>query len=182
MTLWPAAQDLAHDPQRVRPTLARWDEALDAVGEHDEADQVVVADRGQREHARQLGRELALALIGRAEVARRRDVHREHQRQLALLAELLDERPARARGDIPVDRAYLISGDVLADLVEVDAAATERRVVATGERVVDEHAGAQLELADLVHDRLHAVAVELDRRQWRDRALRQHGGGHGITT
>ena len=48
----------ALDAQDVLPAVAGREEQLDAVGEEEQADPVVVADRGEREHGRELLSEL----------------------------------------------------------------------------------------------------------------------------
>ena len=70
-------------------------------------------------------------------------------RELALLAVLLDERVAGARGDVPVDGAHLVAGHVLAHLVEVHAAAAKHRVKAAGERVGGEAPRANVDAPHL---------------------------------
>ena len=145
-------QHLADDAQHVPAAFARRDELLDLVGEQDQPDLVVVADGGEGQHRGDLGRQLALGLRVRAEQARAADVHHQHQRQLAFLDELLDERMVHPRGDVPVDRADLVAGLVFAHLVEVHPLALEDAVVLAGQRLAHQPVGANLDLPDLLED------------------------------
>ena len=155
-------QDFAHDAQDMLATFLRWDVLLDAVGEQDQTHFIAVANRRERQHARQLSGQFALALPGRTEVAGGAEVHHQQDRQLAFLGELLDERPTGASGDVPVNRAHFVAGHVLAHFVEVHAAAAEDRVILAGQRIVDEPAGPDLDLANFLQnvaglDRVHGT-------------------------
>ena len=145
-------EDVAHDAQDVGAPLARGHVVLDLVGEEHERHLVVVADRREGEHRGDFGRDLPLGLRRRAEVTRGAQVDDQHDRQFALLAELLHERTPGARGHVPVDRADLVAGHVLAHLLEVDAAALEDRVVLPGEGLLGEPLGADLDVPDLLED------------------------------
>ena len=85
-------EDLAHQPQHVVAPPLRRQEQLDAVGDQRRADAVVVAQRGEGEQRRELGRELALEDGARAEAEAARDVDHQEDREVALLDVLLDER------------------------------------------------------------------------------------------
>ena len=135
--------------QRAITPLLRRDEVLDAVGEQDQADLVVVADRAQREHRAQLGRNLALEARDAAELTRGAQVDQQHHRQLALLHVLLDERLPHAGRHVPVDRAHVVAGDVFPDLGELHAAALEHAVVLAGKRAVDQPPRADVNASDL---------------------------------
>ncbi len=56
-----------------------------------------------------------------------------------------DPRPG---GDVPVDGADVITWAVLADLGKLHAAASERALVLAGKDIVDQMAGANMNLAD----------------------------------
>ena len=90
----------------------------------------------------------------RSEISRGADVHQQKDRELALLGELLDERAAGARRDVPIDGAHLVAGAVFAHLVEVHAAAFEHRMICAGQTVVDHAARADLQLPHAAHDGL----------------------------
>ena len=94
----------------------------------DEPDPVIAAERREREDAGDLDRLLALRRVAGAERAGRAHVDDEDDRELALLAVLLDEGAAGARRRVPVDRADVVAGLVFAELVEVHAAAAEARL------------------------------------------------------
>ena len=142
-------QHVADEPQDVAGALARRHEALDAVGELDEADAVVVADGAEGQHGGQLGGDLALLLAPRAELVAAAAIDGQQHGQLALLDEALDERMAHAGGDVPVDGAHVVAGLVLAHLLEGDAGALEDAVILAAEQVLDGAAGLQLQAADL---------------------------------
>ena len=61
------------------------------------------------------------------EVDRRAEVEQEPGRDLAVLVVLADVRHGRARGDVPVDRADVVAGLVLAQPGEVHAGTPEQR-------------------------------------------------------
>ena len=146
------AEHFAHDAQHVAAAFARRHVELDLIGEEKQADLVAVLHGGEGEHARDLRRQLALALRARAEVAGRAHVHHEEKRELAFLDELLHERAAGPRGHVPVDRAHFVAGHVFAHRVEVHAAAFEDAVVLTGERIGHEPVGADFDLPHLLED------------------------------
>ncbi len=98
------------------------------------------------------GGKLALALGLRAKLAGGADVDGEQDGQFPLLAQFLDEGRAGAGGDVPVDEPDFVAGAVFADFVEVHAAALEDGVVFARERVRDEAARAQFDLADFLED------------------------------
>ena len=70
-------QNVAHHAQHVAAAFPRRQVALDAIGVEQQSDLVAVADRGEGEDARELGREIALAHGGRAEIARSADVDQQ---------------------------------------------------------------------------------------------------------
>ena len=150
--LWLARQQVAHDAQRVVAAAARGHVAFDAVGEDHAADAVVVGDSREGQHRRQLGGVVALAQVARAEILRARDVDQQQQREVALLDELLHVRRAHAGGDVPVDRAHLVAGRVLAHLGELHAAALEDRVVRPADPRLEDHPRADLDAPDLPED------------------------------
>ena len=127
--------------------LGRRDVVFDLVGKEEEADLVAVADGGEGEDARHLGRQLALALGLGAEFARRADVDGEEDGEFSFLAQLFDEGRAGARGDVPVDEPDFVARRVFAHFVEVHAAALEDGMVFAGQGVGDKPPRAQFDLA-----------------------------------
>ncbi len=159
-----AGEQVAHDAQRVVAAPARRHVALDAVGEDDAADAVVVRDGREREHRGQLGCVLALAQVPRAELLGARHVDDEQEREVALLDELLHVRRAHAGGDVPVDRADLVAGSVLAHLGELHPAALEDGVVRPADPRLEDHLRADLDPPDAA-ERLgaqHVSAMDLE--------------------
>ena len=78
--------------------------------------------------------EARVAAAGGGESARAGEIDGEHDGELALFDEALDERLARAGGHVPVDGAHVVARLVLAHVGELDAAALEGRVVLSGEQ------------------------------------------------
>src|SRR5688500_14666094 len=151
-------QHVADHAQRVASPLPRRHEVLDDVGEDEQADAVVVARRGQREDGRDLGGELGLEAATRAELLGAGQVYGEEHGQLALLDVLLHVGSRRARGDVPVDVAYVVTRLVLAYFRELDPLPLEDGVVFAAEQRVDPAARAQLDQADLLeHLARHGV-------------------------
>ncbi len=66
------------------------------------------------------------------------------------------------RGDIPVDGAHFITGLILADLFEVHPLSFEDTVILARQRLGDEPAGADFNLANFLKDfaRNHATQAE----------------------
>src|SRR5207253_9303287 len=133
----------------------------DLVGEGDEADAVVVADGAEGEDGGQLGGDLALLLEEGAELVAAAAVDEEHDGQLALLDEALDEGVAHAGGDVPVDGADVVAGLIGADLLEGHARALENAVILTAEQVLDGMTRPELQVSDLAEH----LAGEHDRSQ-----------------
>ena len=142
-------QDVAEQPQDVPRPLVRRHEALDAVGEPQQPDAVVVAGRAQRQQGRQFRGHFTLLLKAAAKVLTAADVDGQHHRQLAFLDEALDERMPHAGGDVPVNSANVVAGLVLADLFERDAGYLEDTVVFAAQQILDGAARPQLQAAHL---------------------------------
>ena len=117
------------DRERVVDALARRVKALEPVREKKRADAVVVLDGGEREERRQLGHELALREVLRAEALGRRKVEKQEHREVPLLGVFLHVRDARPSRHVPVDRPHVVAGHVLAHLGELHPAAPEDGVV-----------------------------------------------------
>ena len=149
-------EHLAHDAHDGGAALARGDGLHDAVGEEDEPDLVLVADRGEGEQARQLGGEVGLRARAGAEGLGAGDVDEEEDGEAALLGEALGLRGAGAGGDVPVDGADVVAGVVFADLLELEALAVERRAPVARQPLVHEAVGEDADGADLPHE-LHGV-------------------------
>jgi hypothetical protein len=171
-------EQLLDDREHVLAAAAGRDEHLDLVGEADQADAVVVADRREGEGGGEAGDEVALVEVAAAEVEAGRHVDEEHHRQLALLGEQLDVGLAGAGGDVPVDRAHVVAGGVLADLGEGDALALEDGLVRAGEVLVDQARGLDLDATDLAQQ-LGVRALASSRAC--SARLSERGAGHART-
>ena len=128
--------------------FARRNEFFNFVGKKNQADFVIVPNRRECEYGGDFRRKFALGLVTRAKQAGPAYVHDEHERELALLDELLDERMVHARGDVPVNRAHVVAGLVFAYLVEVHTLALEDGMVLARERFGHDAVRAQLDLPD----------------------------------
>jgi hypothetical protein len=87
----------------------------------------------------------------------------------AFFAELFDERYPRPGGDVPVDQANFVAGGVLANFVEIHAAALKHGMIFAGQRVGDEAARAQFHQTDFFQDfsgdgGVHGRNLELGKR------------------
>jgi hypothetical protein len=175
-------EQIADDAQHVSPSLPRRNHVLDAIGEQEHAHAIVVSDCRHREHRRQLGGKLALESLDGSKSLRARQVDDEHHGQLALLDVPLHEGSPHARGDVPIDRAHLVAGLVLAHLGELHPLTLEYRAVLAREDGVDEPARAELDELHLPQDlRRHAHRFFRSARR-RDFApakaeLSDHGAG-----
>jgi hypothetical protein len=118
---------------------------LDPIGEKNNANAIVVLNRGHRQDGGELARQLALESSHRPESLRTREIDDQHYRELALLDITLDERSAHPSGNVPVDRANLVTWLILADLRELHPLPFEHRAVFAGKDRVDQAAGAQLD-------------------------------------
>src|SRR5690606_7950221 len=96
----------------------------------------------------------------------------EHDRELALLDELLDERPPRPRCHVPVDRPHIVPGLILAHLGELDAPPLVRAEVVPREQAV--HA--------LPRTQLQPPKLRGEGRPWAAGRARRAGSGHGAGT
>ncbi len=121
---------------------------LESFREAQESDPIVAPHRGHREQRGDLSREVALALIDRAEPGRCGDVHCEKDVELAVLAELLDVRHAHPCRDIPVDAADVVARFVLPHLFELEPGPAEHASVGAQERLVGEDSRLDLDLTD----------------------------------
>ena len=138
--------------QDVAAPLLRGDELLDTVRKEDAPHLVVVLRGGEGQHGGDFGDDVLLQAVRRAEQARGGDVHEEHHREFALLLVDLDVWFARPGGDIPVDVAHVVAGAVFADLGKRHASSAESRMVLSGEDLVRQTAGLDLDLADALEN------------------------------
>jgi len=142
-------QHLADEAQQVAPSLARGQVEFHPVGEEQQRHLVAAARGGDGQRGGNLGGELAFGAVLRAERRGGGNVHRQHHGQLALLAVALHEGPPHPVGDIPVNVADFVAGDVFAQLFEVHAPAFEVAEVGAHHGIVHEAVGAHLDAADV---------------------------------
>ena len=145
-------EDVPDDAERVPTSLPWRHHVLRVVSEQQRTHPVVVAYGGHGEHRAQLARQLALEPPLRPEPLRAREIDRQHHGELALLDVTLHVGVAHARRHVPVDRAHLVAGLVLAHLRELHPLPLEYRVILPREEGVHETARADLEQLDLTQD------------------------------
>ncbi len=145
-------QQLAQHPQHVALAFFRRHEFLDAVGENNQADLVVVLDRRERQQGAQFGGDVGLHALEGAELAGGAGIDEQHHGQLALFFEDFHVRVAGARRHVPVDGADVVADHVFAHFGELHAAAFEDRVILAGEHVVHDAARGDLDALDFFED------------------------------
>ena len=144
-------EHLARQTHHRVASLARRDVLHNPIGEEDEPDLVLVADRRQRQERRHFRGQVGLGASAATVALGARDVHHEENRQLSLFAVPLDVRDARAGGDVPVDGTDIIADGVRTHLVKLDALALERRMIIATQLVVDQLVGEDSDLPHLGH-------------------------------
>ncbi len=149
---WLKREDLADHAKHVAPPLFWRHVFFNLVGEHDEADLVVVANGGEREHGGKLGGQLVLGLADAAELARGADIDDQEDGEFALLLELLDVRMAEAGRDVPIDGTHLIARQILAHFFKFHPMPLENGMVLAAEHVRDFTVRADFDLPDFFED------------------------------
>ena len=124
-------EELPEHPKHMGPAFSGGDELFDAIAENDQADLVVVLDGRERQQGADLHRHLALHALARPKISRRAHVHDQHDRELALFFEHLDEGAPRASRHVPVDAADIVAVLVLPHLGEIHPTSLEDGVVFT---------------------------------------------------
>ena len=76
------------------------------------------------------------------------NIHRQDDAQFAFLAKALDERPAHAVGDVPINVAHVVAGHVFAQFLEIHAAPLEMAQVRADHHVIHQPVGADFHPAD----------------------------------
>ncbi len=136
--------------QQALLAAPRLDFVVLVVAEHQSADAVVVPQRGPADQRRDLRRQHRLEHQPRAEEQPRALLDHDENRSLAFFMEQLGVRFLRARGDAPIDGAHIVAGLIHPHLIEVDATATEFRVMQADQRAALTRRGKQLYLAHAV--------------------------------
>ncbi len=147
-----AREQIADDSEGVTSSLGGLDVQLDAIGEEDRADSVIIAGGGERKHGADFGGQLSLGATDRSEFSGRAPVHHEHHRQLPLFEIALYVRGAEPGGDIPVDGPHVITRLVLPHLGELHATSPERARVFSRHDVPHEVARGDLDSPHLARD------------------------------
>ena len=146
---WRGRHEIANQAQRVFASLARGQCMFDPIGEHHQADTIVVAGGRERQHTGHLDGQFVLEMRAGAEARRARHVDHEHDGELSFFDIAFDERAPHAGRYVPVDRAHFIARLVLAYFGELHSLPFEERPVLAGEAGVDEPACAHLDAAHL---------------------------------
>src|SRR5262245_208177 len=79
-----------YDAQDMAPALLRWEKFFNMVGEQDEPDLVMVANRAPGQNGAQFRGDFSLQAQHAAELPRGTQIHEQHDRQLAFLHITLD--------------------------------------------------------------------------------------------
>ena len=117
------------------------------VGEDEAADAVALAEDAPGGEGGGLGGGDRLHVEAGAEEHRLPLVDEEERRAVALLAGDAHVRRAGAGGDLPVDGAHVVAGEVGAELLELEAAAAQAAGAAAGEGAADRLARQEVEAA-----------------------------------
>jgi len=128
---------------------------LNAIGEKDQSNAVVVAHGGEGEQGADFMHRIPFGSIAMTGAAGGGSVDEKPDGEFPLFNIALDVRLAGAGGDVPVDGADVIARFVGADFVEVHAAAFEDTAVFAGQQVLDRLSFMRflgLELGDAVPD------------------------------
>src|SRR4029077_10576240 len=123
---------------------------LNAIGEEDEPDLVIVPDCAESEQTRDFCGQFPFRLRCASEVSRRADIHNQHYRKLTFFCKFFHKRVAHPRRDVPVDRANFISWLILPHVFKIHSPAFEDTVVIASERGLDEAACLYLERANFL--------------------------------
>src|SRR5438067_13783568 len=90
-----------------------------------------------RQQRDEIGRQLALFHLARAEVDRAGKIEQEPGGDLAVLMVLAHIRRQQPRGHVPVDVAYVVAVLVLAQVREIEAEAAKKRPVVAMQQAVE---------------------------------------------
>ena len=101
------------------------------------ADPIAVAGEQAREHRDQLGRQLTLAYLARAEVDRPRQIEDEPRRDFAILLKLAHVRRLQARGHVPVYVAHVVVQLILAQIGQIQPETAKQRSVVALQQAVE---------------------------------------------
>ena len=145
-------EKLADHVKKVMAPLLGRDELLHPVREQDQADAVVVMERGHRKERCDVSCELALRNAPCPEPRARGDIDRDIDVELALLAILLDVRRVHARRHVPVNGADVIAGLVLTDFFEIEPRAAKHASVRPQEGLVGQDPRLDLDLLHHAQD------------------------------
>jgi hypothetical protein len=134
------------------------------VGEHQAAHPIAGGEDAPGGQRGGLGGGDRLHVEPRAEEHRLPLVDQDQRRPVALLARHAHVRRAGAGGDLPVDGADVVAGQVGADLLELEAAAAQPRGAAAGQRASDRLPRQEVEAARLRLERGQPVEPDPDAR------------------
>ena len=141
---------LADDVKDVLTSILWRNILLDAVGEEDDTDLVVVLNGREGDRSGDLCGQLTLHLLCRTEVQRSRHIDEQHHRELTLLLKDLDIRMVEAGGDVPVNIPNIVPELIFTHLGESHTLAFKGRVVLSREDVLTQSSGFDLYLSDLL--------------------------------
>ena len=123
--------------QHMHASSARGHDGVHAGAVQKGADPVAMAREHARKHRHEFAGHVTLALVGRAEIDRGAQVEQEPGGHLAVFGEHAHMGHLHARGDVPVDMPHVVVELVLAQVGEVEAAATHQRAVVALQQTVE---------------------------------------------
>ena len=126
---------------------------------------IAVPDGGGGEHTGGFRSEFALGIRHRTEVRGGADIDHEQDREFAFFGEEFHMGFSGAGGDVPINGADVVAGNVVSNTIKIHAAALEDTGVAPGERIIDETIRADFHAPDAAEDfRSASFVLDADRR------------------
>ena len=169
-----AVGDEVEQAQHRGARAAGGDGGGSGVGEDEAADAVALAEDAPGGERGDLGGGDRLHVEDGAEEHRLALVDEDERRAVAFLAGDADVRRAGAGGDLPVDGADVVAGQVGAELLELEAAAAQAAGAAAGEGAADRLARQEVEAARPRLEPGEVAEVGVDAR-----VRARHGSGGG---
>src|SRR5919106_4683545 len=133
-------QNLADQPQGVRPALLWRNKKFNAICEENEAHLVVIPDCAEGEQTGDFRGQLALGLGYASEISRGAHIDNKHDSKLTFLGKFFYKRGAHPCCHVPIDGAYFIARLILAHIFKIHPTPFKHAVVVPGEGGLDQTA------------------------------------------
>jgi len=137
-------EEFADEAEHVCGAAAGRYVEVDCLREEDEADGILIVDGGEGEGGAEFAEHVALRLRALNPIGARA-IHDEDHGLIALFREAFEMDTSGAGGDVPIDSAGIVSWDVFADFLELDALSLEGAVIGSGEGSSGRFACAQFD-------------------------------------